>query len=294
MEFLPFGDSLKNIRIRAGFSQKDLAAGICSQAQISKIEKNEEIPSAILLKKISEKLSVDMNYFFDIQEAHKKDYIKKVKEEVRILKKEVKYRELQGLLRKVEKNPLFHEGENFRFLRWHIAICMFYLDNETIEAIELLNETLQTVDFKHEPFLKEMDLEIINSLAIFQKELCNYGDAEDNFLKAFDLLKQFPQLSDPTIELRLLFGLAQGYTETRRFQESMSLCQKGIKICNQIEMLNFLGHFHYQVGENLAKLGEKTEAKKAFNKACLIFQLQDNHNYLQSVKENEAALLEQD
>jgi transcriptional regulator with XRE-family HTH domain len=291
MDFLPFGESLRSIRKRAGFTQKELAAGICTQAQISKIEKDNEIPSAIILNKISKKLGVDMNYFFEIQESHKKDYIKKIKEEVRLLKKEVKYAELLELILRTKDNEIFQEGENLKFLKWHEAICIFYLERNSEKAIELLNEIRQNHDDEKGHFPKEMDIEILNSFAILQKDLRNFGEAEICFQEALELLKQFPRLKDPTIELRILFGLAQVYTETGRYQDSLKLSQKGIKICNELEMLNLLGHFHYQVGENLARLGDKVEAKKEFDKASLIFQLQDNHTYLQAVKENEAELI---
>lgn len=106
MEFLPFGESLRNIRKRAGFSQKELASGICSQAQISKIEKNIEIPSALILNEISKKLGVDMNYFFEIQQSHKIEFIKEFKSKVWNLKKQKKYAEAAKTnLKNKKKSP---------------------------------------------------------------------------------------------------------------------------------------------------------------------------------------------
>lgn len=291
MEFLPFGESLKNIRKRAGLSQKELAAGICSQAQISKIEKDDEIPSAIILNKISKKLGVDMNYFFDIQQAHKIEYINNVKNEVSYLKKEKKYNQLHELIFKVKENPLFQEGENLKFIIWHEAICIHYVEKDSSKAVKLLRKGLELSPYENKDFYKEIDIQIINSLAILQKELGIVKESEENFQKAFVLLKQIPKLTDFTIELRTIFGLAQLYTDTNRFKESLSLCQKGIAICKKLETLYLLGQLQYQTGENLAKMGKKTEAKNAFDKASLIFQLQDNPEYVRLIKENEAELI---
>ncbi|PAE18457.1 hypothetical protein CHH80_21725 [Bacillus sp. 7504-2] len=291
MEFLPFGESLRNIRKRAGFSQKELASGICSQAQISKIEKNIEIPSALILNEISKKLGVDMNYFFEIQQSHKIEFIKEFKSKVWNLKKQKKYAELQKLILKTKKNPLFQDGENLKFLIWHEAICLHYVQNKSSEAVDLLKKGLQINPYEKEEFFKEIDIQIINSLAVLQKELKMYEESEANFQKASELLKYIPQLSDNTIELRRLFGLAQLYTDTDRFEESLAACIAGIKLCNELETLYLLGHLQYQLGENYAKLGKISEAKKAFNKACLIFQLQDNSFYVKLVKENEAELI---
>lgn len=291
MEFLPFGESLKNIRKKAGLSQKELAAGICSQAQISKIEKDDDIPSAIILNAISKKLGVDMNYFFDIQQSHKIEYINSVKKEVIYLKKLKKYGVLYEYILKIKKNPLFQDGENLKFVIWHEAICIHYVENDSSKAIKLLENGLQISPFEKKCIYEEVDIQIINSLAILQKELGIIKESEDNFKKALELLKQVPRLTDQTIKLRTLFGLAQLYTDINRFQESYSLCQEGILLCNKLETLYLIGQFQYQAGENLAKLGNRVEAKKAFDKATLIFQLQDNSQYVQLVKDNESELL---
>lgn len=291
MEFLPFGESLKNIRKRAGLSQKELAAGICSQAQISKIEKDDEIPSAIILNKISKKLGVDMNYFFDIQQAHKIEYINNVKNEVYLLKKENNYSSLLELLQKIKQNPLFQNGENYKFLIWHEAICIHYVEKDFLKAMELLKKGLHLNLGEKGNLYTEVDIQIIMSFAVLQKELGIHEESESNFHKALNLLKQLPKLTDQNIELKILFGLAQLYTETERFQDSLLLSQRGIKLCDELETLYLLGHFQYQVGENLAKIGNKTKAKQAFNKSCLIFQLQDNQEYVELVRENENELL---
>ncbi|MGG0718427.1 helix-turn-helix domain-containing protein [Robertmurraya massiliosenegalensis] len=291
MEFMPFGESLKNIRKRAGLSQKELASGICSQAQISKIEKNDEIPSALILNEISKKLGVDMNYFFEIQQSHTLEFINQIKDQVWNLKKQKKYSELQKLIIKTKRNPLFQDGENLKFLIWHEAICLHYVQNESREAVKLLKKGLQINPYQKDEFYKEIDIQLINSLAVLQKELKMYDESEANFKKVYKLLKHIPKLTDNTIELRRLFGLAQLYTETERFEESIKLCQKGINLCDEMETLYLLGNFQYQSGENHAKLGKISKAKQAFNKACLIYQLQDNVLYVKLVKENEIELL---
>lgn len=48
-------------------SQKELAAGICKQGQISRIENGEYTPGSKLLYDLSRKLKVSMDYFFNEQ-----------------------------------------------------------------------------------------------------------------------------------------------------------------------------------------------------------------------------------
>ena len=56
---------LRSRRLELGLSQADLAEGICEQGQISRIEKGKYNPGAELLYRLSLKLNVPMNYFFD-------------------------------------------------------------------------------------------------------------------------------------------------------------------------------------------------------------------------------------
>ncbi|HEW1576448.1 TPA: helix-turn-helix transcriptional regulator, partial [Streptococcus pneumoniae] len=48
-------------------SQQTLTEGICEQSQISKIERGHFIPSADLLFKLSQRLEVPLDYFFNEQ-----------------------------------------------------------------------------------------------------------------------------------------------------------------------------------------------------------------------------------
>ncbi|EEL62040.1 Transcriptional regulator, Xre [Bacillus cereus F65185] len=59
-------------------SQSELCHGICSQSQISKIEKGIIYPSSILLYQLSERLGIDPNYIFALTKKKIK-YIENVK-----------------------------------------------------------------------------------------------------------------------------------------------------------------------------------------------------------------------
>ncbi len=60
MEFYDRGIIIKELRIK-NISQSELCKGICSQSQISKIEKRIMYPFSILLYQLAEKLGIDPN-----------------------------------------------------------------------------------------------------------------------------------------------------------------------------------------------------------------------------------------
>lgn len=60
------GDVIKENRKKSGFSQSQLAEGICSQPLISEIEKGTYMPNALVLFQLCTKLKIDINRtFFD-------------------------------------------------------------------------------------------------------------------------------------------------------------------------------------------------------------------------------------
>ena len=61
------GKRLKRLRLEKGLTQKELAAAVrggLDYTYIGKIERGEQLPSLKILIKISEALSVPVNYFF--------------------------------------------------------------------------------------------------------------------------------------------------------------------------------------------------------------------------------------
>ena len=81
-------------------SQSELCHGICSQSQISKIEKGIIYPSSILLYQLSERLGIDPNYIFALTKNKKIKYIENVKCVMRDCVKQKQYNELYEIVKK--------------------------------------------------------------------------------------------------------------------------------------------------------------------------------------------------
>ncbi|MEK4148116.1 MULTISPECIES: helix-turn-helix domain-containing protein [Robertmurraya] len=283
------GQAIRELRQKMGLSQKELASGICNQAQISNIEKNNYTPSAMLLNQISTKLGVDMNYFFEMQESYKIEYISNSKKYIRQLVRNRDYENLYFTILSEKKHPYYQEKENLQFILWHEAICIHYVKNNSKLAFEMLDEALHITNNKR--YYTEQEMEILNSIAVIKRETGFFEESEQLFRKALKKLCEIPKITNHLIELKLLFGLAQLLTDIENYEESLHYCEKGIKICNQAEILSILGEFLYQRGVNLARLGNCEEARKSFEQSIHIFEIQNNTFLLESVKENQAALL---
>lgn len=286
------GQAIKELRQDIGLSQEELASGICNQAQISNLENNNAMPSALLLNQIATKLGVDMNYFFEMQESHKVEYLQNSKKYIRKLIRMRDYENLYDTVLAEKKQPYYQELENLQFLLWHEAICIHYLKNESTRSLEMLNEALGITNNKK--YYTEQEIEILISIAIIETETKLYTKAEEDFKKALDSLQSTPQITNPSIELRIIYGLTKLLTDSGRYEESLNYCLKGIRICKKMESLYALGELHYQSGSNYARMGNKEKAISAFENAINLFELQGNHRFVQLVKKYRAELLGMD
>ncbi|WP_054636619.1 helix-turn-helix domain-containing protein [Thalassobacillus sp. C254] len=175
MEYKLIGQTIKQIRQRKKITQKALAQGICTQAQISKIENGEVIPLSITLYEIAKKLGVDINYFFEVSTSPRSDYINETKTIIREAIDNIDYQTVYEVVSSEEKNPLFHELEDRQFLLWHKGIALYHLKNKYEESLELLYEALHLRDEHSKTLYSKTEVEIFNSIGVIFLEKENYA-----------------------------------------------------------------------------------------------------------------------
>lgn len=64
MHIESFGKQIKQLRIEKNLTQKELAKGVCSQAELSKIENGKIMPTIDLVQRLSQKLHISMDQIF--------------------------------------------------------------------------------------------------------------------------------------------------------------------------------------------------------------------------------------
>ncbi|WP_141546761.1 helix-turn-helix domain-containing protein, partial [Bacillus wiedmannii] len=127
MEFYDLGITIKELRMKKNISQSELCHGICSQSQISKIEKGMIYPSSILLYQLSERLGIDPNNIFALTQNKKLKYVENVKYVMRDCTKQKQYSELYEIVKQEKNESNFQLKEDKQFLIWHEAIAIFHV-----------------------------------------------------------------------------------------------------------------------------------------------------------------------
>ncbi|WP_110112188.1 helix-turn-helix domain-containing protein [Bacillus sp. CGMCC 1.16541] len=283
MQQKQLGHIIRELRQLAGLSQQELAEGICSQAQISKLEKGTEFPYSNTLYEISRRLGVDMNYFFENMNTPRLDYVDEVKGLIRRYVRQRDYESVAFMIEKEKTSPLFQTPSNKQFLIWHEGICTYYLYKQKEDALKILQHALEITQTR-EHYYKEREIEILTSMAIVYDEENEYEHAIASFKKALQHLSQLPQIKDPQIKVRILYGVSRTYGRSGNYQEAIQFALKGVKQCVSNESMYLLGELYYMVGYSMAQLKREKEAVDYFKKAILIFDLSSNKQLINIVK----------
>jgi transcriptional regulator with XRE-family HTH domain len=283
MEFSCIGKEIKYLRKIQGLSQKELSQGICTQAQISKIEKGEVHPLSSTLYLIAMRLGVDINYFFDIATAPRIDYVNEVMLQIRESVYNINYEEVRAIIKAEENNPVFNRVKKFKqFLIWHQGMCEYFINRNHNKSLDLLYNAFE-MTYNRKNMLSEREIEILNSIGVIYLEINENQKAIEKFEEALTQLKNIVFLKNTKIIVRICYNLAKVLTRNKEYERSINVCNEGIVWCKKHHILYLFGELHFQLGYNHNLLNNK-DCETFFKKAINIFELNDKQSYIEHIR----------
>ncbi|MFD0047777.1 helix-turn-helix domain-containing protein [Actinomycetes bacterium NPDC127524] len=276
------GESIYNIRLKLNISQKELADGICSQSQVSKIESGIISPYVHTLVKISKKLGINPTYFLNQIYKDQFEFIDHSKKTVREAIHQKDYKEVKRLLKSLERHPSFRDIEEKQFIMWHQGIITYYLNKDFGKSIEILTEAFNMKEsIRH----SEQDIQVLNSLAIIYSEEKQSENAKENFDLSLKVYKNSLLVTDTSIYVRICYNSSKFLFSLNEYSEALSYCNKGIEHCKQHHSTFLFGELLYQKGSILIKLNDKENGINFLEYACVLFQVLNRTDYLKIVQE---------
>ncbi|WP_158598313.1 helix-turn-helix domain-containing protein [Falsibacillus albus] len=276
------GEKIKLFRKKIGLTQKELAAGIISQAQMSNIEKGEVIPLSTTLYEISNRLGVDVNLFYEFAYNDQYQYLSEVKTRIRKAIRKRDYKKVSFIVKEVLDNPSFSNPKEQKFLLWHKGVSDYYLTKNLEDSLITLDKALH-LNKKNE-IVAIVDIEILNSIGILYNETQQYEKSVKMYNQAFSKFNSLLEPADFKVWVRMCYGTAKSLNKLNEHKKSINYCHDGIAVCIKEESLYLLGELHYETGQNLKSLGQVKEAYNSFNKAVNIFEIENRFSYLEATK----------
>ncbi|HDR8197991.1 MULTISPECIES: helix-turn-helix domain-containing protein [Bacillus] len=285
MEFNDLGITIKELRILKNISQSELCHGICSQSQISKIEKGVIYPSSILLYQLSERLGVDPNNIFALTQNKKLKYIENVKYVIKDCIRQHQYIELYEIVTKEKNLNNFQTKEDKQFLLWHEAIAIYLVNNSIKSALTLLNNALK-LTLTNINFLSEREIDIMQTMAIFHAKNKEYKKSINILRRCLTNFNKLDFPRDREIKLKIIYNLSKCLSYTCQYEEALKYIDKGIQLAINLNTLYLLGELYCGKGSNLLKLKQSNDENVANNMktALFIFELTKNENKLKIIK----------
>ncbi|WP_188207196.1 helix-turn-helix domain-containing protein [Alkalibacillus aidingensis] len=279
---LSVGEKIKDLRKRLNISQEGLANGICSQSELSRIERDQHQPSYMTLKGISDKLGVNITYFLSDSESEREDYLNEVWSQLEKARRNRDYETIDEIVSAEKSNPLFQTQQEHRFLLWHSALAQYYHHDDFKTAISKLKECLRLSSFDR--FSAEINIHILNSLGIMFRDEGMLLEAQNYHEQAYDLINDITNLEDKRIIAKVRYNLAKVYTDLGKTEQSLKVCYQGLSYCREYEDLFLFADFHYQIGRNLLKQGHKEKGIDYWKKSQFLFELEGKEQLAQIIK----------
>lgn len=231
---MTLGATIKKKRSTLGLTQKQLAEGICTQSQISKIEKDEVVPLANLLYDISKRLNTSIDVLMGDMNINSNEIT--IQKQIHKLLLQRNYNEIAVFIKTIDKSNWSYQGEVF--LEWIEIIINIKLKSEVAinKLLSLYESNINFID-------NELKANILNSIGIAYKQEKNYEQAKEYFLLAKNTLTQDAFNED--LKLKILYNLSNILFELKEWKNLYENCLEAINLSYEFNSMIVLPELIY-------------------------------------------------
>ncbi|QOY35031.1 helix-turn-helix domain-containing protein [Anaerobacillus isosaccharinicus] len=293
MNLKHFSKELAWLRVKNGFSQKELAKGICTQPAISKIENGDVCPQLDTLYLLALKLKVPLGYLINLLLFENKEYIDQTIMYIEELTSRHQYEEAFQLV-KAELIVGNQDAWFETYLLWQRLYngyqLKYYSADECIKGLKKLLENEAVI---MERFL---DIKILNTIGTIYS---NQGKFKESIFYYEKILSNYRQeFITPIIEskniymLRVIYNKAKTLYDAGDFELASEAVQKGIQLSVKNQNMSLLGQLYYYQGQCFERLNHSNETiRKSYTQALYFFELLGNYTYVEIIKKLKARFL---
>ncbi|MCH3911349.1 MAG: helix-turn-helix domain-containing protein [Limosilactobacillus oris] len=252
------GDVLKQIRRKRGLSQTALAEGICTQATISLMEKQNRLPKMDILTAICERLNIQPDRIVENEVSGVNDTFNQIIDALT----DQEYDLAKQLISKISIKSLNSDFDKQRY---------YYL----LGMVQISQDQIDDAIFNFELVLTQFATTSANIyLAMTTAGMALAYLKRDDHERAVRLTDRAVKLID---NKKLIGGLhqwasincqiAELYWRLGEPEKALTSAQRGIQLCRDRDSLFILDQLYLYVGRAYIAMGEKEKAKQALEVA---------------------------
>jgi len=280
------GEMIRELRKQAGLNLKDLSRGICSVANLGKIENNDIRGHVHYVEPILQRLGRDpllyCNFFLS-----KEDFeARKLRDSIHMLLTQLKFDEASQSLNKLKTYKAYKSRANLQFVK-RVEAELFALDHsESHQETQkmLLDAIAITLPDFDEHKIRSYPLSLDESIIIH--ELANSAMESGDLDRAANIFEALIDNMDRRIvdefEKARLYGAAMFNYSTclgrlDKISDAMEIIDKAEKFDRNRGRLTVLGALAFNKAYNLNTIGDKKQSFKFFVLSYYEFSIFENY-----------------
>lgn len=252
------GDVLKQIRRKRGLSQTALAEGICTQATISLMEKQNRLPKMDILTAICERLNIQPDRIVENEVSSVNDTFNQIIDALT----DQEYDLAKQLISKISIKSLNSDFDKQRY---------YYL----LGMVQISQDQIDDAIFNFELVLTQFATTSANIyLAMTTAGMALAYLKRDDHERAVRLTDRAVKLIDNKKLIGSLHQwasincqIAELYWRLGEPEKALASAQRGIQLCRDRDSLFILDQLYLYVGRAYIAMGEKEKAKQALEVA---------------------------
>lgn len=247
------GDVLKQIRRKRGLSQTALAEGICTQATISLMEKQNRLPKMDILTAICERLNIQTDRIVENEVSGINETFNKIIDALT----DQEYDTASNLISKISVKSLNSDFDKQRY---------YYL----LGMVQIADGKIDDAIFNFELVLTQFATTSANIyLAMTTAGMALAYLKRDDKERAIRLTDRAVMLIDNKKLIGSLHQwasincqIAELYWRLDEPEKSIESAERGIRLCRERDSLFILDQLYTYVGRSYIKLGDKDKARE--------------------------------
>lgn len=267
---MSLGRTIRTLRQRRGMSQSELAEGICTQSEISRIENDLVLPQLNTLKKIAARLGVTLYELSEGSEesSQRLETLRRIHRYIR----QQKWQELLTLLDEEEQTAASREPFFHATLNWARAVAVMEAEDKPHRAISLLHNLLH----KMVPLTMALQGQVEMTLGDALLRTAQPEEARHILELAFQRMESAPSQYEPWVLVRTAYLLSLAHWQLNQAPKSLYWVETALELADAHDLRYLVGHAHLQAAIILAHTGRPSDALRHLEKATCAAHLTDN------------------
>lgn len=273
---ITIGDIIRTNRLAQKMTQEDLASGLCTVSNLSRIENGSQIPSRATYEALMGRMGLPAEVFPSFtNESEVKAF--RLKHQINQMFRTQRYDEAERLLDKLvaenRKERIYKQ-----FVQYVRAMLLMCKDGQPETVLEMLENAakMSIKDISPEKILHQLltedELTLLDKLAIAYDRANQRGKGIEMryALKEYIERKVMDDERISPLYTAILFGLSNWVGQNGQFTEALKLCDIGIHRCIEYGAFRYLARLLFNKGYSFVMLDRVSEAKEFIQEAYFV------------------------